>query len=438
MSVTRGARTFWLLAVFAQLSACTEDGGPLVGRGEDLGGVDAGPRDASMDLGEPPRDLGPAPRILVEPRSVDFGEVGADCPAPRDLTVTNLGVDPIEVSLFVGSPVFEALRAYEVLPGGESRAFPVNFRFAAPGAFETSAVVRASWPGARRSEIDVELRAVRTERPTWTDRWTQPEQVPVEFVWIIRPPPPGAARTLRENLQAFSQFVHYQQFGQPSGGMWLDVARRDRAPSPVVLPNEDFADEAMARLEGPPDDGLLDRLVRLVDGDILPRNGDAVLYFILVSHAAEAGQLSVDRVLGALAERRGFRGLDRVRVNTISGGVEGCLDASPAPRLLEIANRTGGVQESVCTLDWSRTLEFPFVGGAIGFQGRFTLTRRPLTESLRVDVDGVRVERTEASGQVNWSYDASAESVYFLPLSIPSPGQNITATYKVADCSRRN
>ncbi|MEM6370078.1 MAG: hypothetical protein AAGD10_06770 [Myxococcota bacterium] len=182
-------------------------------------------------------------------------------------------------------------------------------------------------------------------------------------------------------------------------------------------------------MEGPTDDGLLDRLARDLDSDLLPQAENTDLEVVLYSHAADDSQLSVDRVLEALAARKGFRSTRFCRVMTFSGEREGCLNASP----VELARRSGGHEASICFQDWSRNLEYR-VQGTPGRRSRFFLSRHPVVGSLQVEVDGQPLVKVEPNGQVNWTYDASIQSLFFSILRTPQAGQPVTAHYDVANC----
>jgi hypothetical protein len=111
-----------------------------------------------------------------------------------------------------------------------------------------------------------------------------------------------------------------------------------------------------------------------------------------------------------------------------------CPDGSgewPGFRYMDAANQTGGAIESICTSDWSRTLQNLGLS-VFGYKARFFLSNAAVPASIVVQVDGVVVPAMTSTGQLQWSYDASMHSVKFEPTAIPEPGSQIEVTYTAA------
>ncbi len=163
---------------------------------------------------------------------------------------------------------------------------------------------------------------------------------------------------------------------------------------------------------------------------------EAVLSIIGVTDEREQSARTADFFLNFFLSIKGFRNTQLFSFSTISGGETGCNSSSgsaaAAPRLVELAERTGGVQQTICTQDWSRTLE-DLSRQAFGFKSRFFLTNQPVIQTVEVFVDDQRLPGRENSGRQNWSYDFSTNSVNFTPLAVPAPGSVVRIEY-TAEC----
>lgn len=80
---------------------------------------------------------------------------------------------------------------------------------------------------------------------------------------------------------------------------------------------------------------------------------DAALSIIAITDEDDASPRELDQLLDALRSVRGGWRRNDLTVSAVSGGPEGCSGplgpASPAPRIDEVIQRTGGVSVSVCT-----------------------------------------------------------------------------------------
>jgi hypothetical protein len=111
-------------------------------------------------------------------------------------------------------------------------------------------------------------------------------------------------------------------------------------------------------------------------------------------------------------------------------GTEGAATcgASPAPRLLEAASLTDGVQESICTPDTGFVVDpcWSYSWGAT-----FHLTsNKDAAWPLEVSIDGVPVPESTESGETVWRYDATTNSLTFSTAYAPQPGTTLTITYR--------
>lgn len=167
---------------------------------------------------------------------------------------------------------------------------------------------------------------------------------------------------------------------------------------------------------------------------------DALLSVIYVSDEPEYSHLladvpgrDIDFYVDFLRSVKGFRNTNLMSASAIVGDApDGCEgpggSAVAGPRYAELAYRTGGTVHSICTNDWSGTLQ-ALSRTAFGLRSRFFLSNPPDISTLVVLVDGVQVPATSMSGTVNWSHDPTTNAVEFSAWAVPEPGAQIIVRY---------
>jgi hypothetical protein len=158
---------------------------------------------------------------------------------------------------------------------------------------------------------------------------------------------------------------------------------------------------------------------------------EASLAIIMVGDEREDSLQSVDFYVNFFLSIKGARNRDRFSASVIgSSQDQSCpsQDGLDPIRLHQMVARTGGVFESICSADWSVTLEN--LGLAVfGYRASFLLTSQPVPGSIVVEVDGVRVDAMGPQGQLRWGFDAENNSVNFGTNAIPEPGSDIVIRY---------
>jgi hypothetical protein len=158
----------------------------------------------------------------------------------------------------------------------------------------------------------------------------------------------------------------------------------------------------------------------------------AYLALIFLSDEEDQSANAVDFYVNYFLAIKGFRNTNLFSASAIVGDVPGgCggFQAEAGQRYVATAERTGGIFESICTTDWSQSLQNLGLS-VFGYKSRFFLTNSPVAGTIEVFVDGMRVDATGPSGQVRWSYDPATNAINFAPLAIPEPGSEITITYQ--------
>ncbi len=159
---------------------------------------------------------------------------------------------------------------------------------------------------------------------------------------------------------------------------------------------------------------------------------DAYLALIFISDEEDQSTNTVDFYVNYFLAIKGFRNTNLFSASAIVGDApSGCggFQADPGLRYIDVANRTGGIFESICTSDWSSSLQNLGLS-VFGYKSRFFLGNQPVAGTVEVEIDGVVINGTAPSGQVRWSYDPTTNSVNFAPLAIPEPGSQIVVRYR--------
>jgi hypothetical protein len=420
--------------------------------------------------------------LLIVPNELGFGTIGVGCRSrARTVTVYNTGNSAVEItSIDLGASMSTAFSLPNVpslptsIPAGGSETFDVGFRADARSAYAGAVEIDAVINGTPTTYI-VALTGRGDVDATQVDEFEQLGQPKVDILFVIDKTGSmgDEQQALGSNFQAFIQFAEAQgldyQLGvtttfrdseedgrlvsaQPgstdaSGPMGpqqyrIVTPRTTPSPSAVFASNVDFqltggsaADEsgmeASYRALSAP------RITNWNSGFL---RRDAVLSVIWVSDAGDGSPQPVDFYINFFLSIKGFRNTNLFSASAIvppypNPGQGGCrFDGSPAPsgRYIAAANRTGGVFQSICTSDWSRSLE-DLSTTAFGFKSRFFLTNQPVISTLKVFIDGAELPDQSSAGTVNWEYDQPTNSVNFAPYATPEPGAQIRVEY-TAEC----
>ncbi len=128
----------------------------------------------------------------------------------------------------------------------------------------------------------------------------------------------------------------------------------------------------------------------------------------------------------------------RISVSVIIGDVpDGCVppgdehlwkaEAAPGFRYEIVAGGTGGLVESICTVDFTDSLVRLGLRFA-GLRKVFPLSAQPQEDTIRVEVDDNVIERDPLSG---WSWDVDSLSIQFLGGYVPPPGSHVRIFYQL-------
>lgn len=426
--------------------------------------------------------------LLIVPNEIDFGTIGVGCATrARIVQIYNTGSTPAIInSIQQAAPANAAFTLTQLpaplpgmpasIPPGQSVEFAISFRADAISRYAGAVEISGTFEGNPVTYV-VSMQGEGSLDATQEDRFDQLGTPKVDILFVIDfSGSMGQEQTaMAANFTAFIQFAQAQaldyQIGVTSTGTAQEAGRlfhtdrargngyggpfANRIVTPATTPDPEtvFSQNVQAiNLYGgsaADEAGLYASYQALTPPVITGHNAgflrpDAVLSVIYVSDEPEqtgtgigAPANDVDFYVNFLLSIKGFRNTNLFTASAIVGDApSGCNgaggNASAAPRYIEVANRTGGIFQSICTSDWSRSLE-DLSTAAFGFKSRFFLTNQPVISTIVVIIDGVEVPATSMSGTVNWTYDFATNSVNFSPFSTPEPGAQIIVRY-TAEC----
>ncbi|MCK6547495.1 choice-of-anchor D domain-containing protein [Myxococcota bacterium] len=404
--------------------------------------------------------------LLIVPNDIDFGTIGVGCSArARTITIYNTGSTPATIdSINLGAPANPAfsvtnLPAFPLtLAPGASTQFDIGFRADAIAAYAGAVEINGTYAGQAVTYV-VGLVGRGAVDATQVDNFDQLGRPKVDILWVVD----NSCSMFEEqagltsNFSAFIQFAEAQRLEYQIAVTTTDVdsggevgrfvpltgtpAERIVTPQTQPSPEAQFLMNASQGTSGSGfEQGLEAAYLALSNPLIFGHNAgflrqDAVLSIIFLSDEMDQSPSSVDFYTNFFLSIKGFRNTNLFTASAIVGDTpSGCNgaggNADDGIRYIEVANRTGGIFQSICTSDWSRSLE-ELSTTAFGFKSRFFLSNQPVVSTIRVYIDGVEIEGTAAGGTVNWTYDYGTNSLNFSPFATPEPGAQIRVEYTV-------
>jgi hypothetical protein len=403
--------------------------------------------------------------LLVVPGELSFGPVGVGCASRTfEVRVHNIASLPVPIRAidlvtpgggFELSDVPAQLPATPVMlaPGG-SLIFRATFRPEQIGPF-AGAIIIASTVNGQPADYGVSLEGSGANDPTKNDRFVQLGSSMADILFVVdNSCSMGDEQvSLATNLASFIAYANQEVvdyhiavttlddavagFGLfvPVNGPAADrVITRATQPSPELA----FQQNASVGAVGPgPEMGMQAILEAFSEPNLSMHNfgflrREAVLSIIVVSDQPDLSPQNDNFYFSFLQSLKGPNDPGAFTFSAIVGDApSGCVGpggtAEQGIRYIDMAHRTGGVVQSICSADWARSLE-ELSRIAFGFRTRFFLSAAPVPGSLEVRVDGAPV----MAGAGSWMYDAAANAVQFTELATPEPASVIEVAYSVA------
>jgi hypothetical protein len=162
---------------------------------------------------------------------------------------------------------------------------------------------------------------------------------------------------------------------------------------------------------------------------------DAKLYIVCVSDEQDQSKGNPDFYVDFFSAIKGYRNTEWMKVSAICGDCpSGCggEQAECGSRYIEVANRTGGIFESICTSNWAVALENLGIDAFAEIR-EFPLSRPADPSTITVTVNGVPVDEASSTGGANgWTYYSDTNSIYFGDDCVPGKGDTIEVSYTAA------
>lgn len=159
------------------------------------------------------------------------------------------------------------------------------------------------------------------------------------------------------------------------------------------------------------------------------RRDDADLVVMYISDEPDQSAISVEAALTLLRSFERPRAGVRVHpVALVAPTVPGTCSgpggtASSAGRYASVAEQLSGTVQSICTTDWSRTMDFIVDGVSVPLGFDLSGVATPGTVTVRVD--GMDVSPTGGS----WSLASSGTRIEFAPFAAPARGAEVQVDY---------
>jgi HYDIN/CFA65/VesB family protein/ASPM-SPD-2-Hydin domain-containing protein/centrosomal CEP192-like protein/flagellar associated PapD-like protein len=408
--------------------------------------------------------------LRVVPSTLDFGVVPATCRSPTlNVTLYNTGNDTVTINQVYLDPSTSAefeLQPYStpqaIAAGGSSviniRYHPANIGMDSGVLFIVSSISPAP--------IAVPLLGDGEVNTTVTDTFQQVMNPKVDVLFVVDDSGSmeWAQSSLASNLSAFVTQAQTQNADYHIAATTTDVspsgARGAFIGSPKFITNQTpnavstFANTVRVGTNGDGDErGLEAAYLALSDPQINTTNAgflrnDAALAVILVSDdddsriddffgnpggpnaTLDPGARTIDFYVNFFRNIKGFQNTSAFSFNAVVELAEDmCVNSNDNAeamgyRYMQVAMRTGGIAESICSQNWGQTLTN--IGlGTFGLKKQFQLSSDPVPVTISVTVNGMQVQPPA------WSYDMASNSVVFTANSAPPPSATITITYTV-------
>ncbi len=159
---------------------------------------------------------------------------------------------------------------------------------------------------------------------------------------------------------------------------------------------------------------------------------DAKLYIICISDEQDQSRGTPDFYVDFFSSIKGYRNTDMMKVSAIVGdSPNGCggETADSGSRYIEVADRTGGIFESICTSNWALALENLGIDAFAAIR-EFPLSRPADESTISVTVDDSPVGQASCDECADgWTYDPDTNTIYFGDDVVPDRGDVIEVSY---------
>ncbi|RME28461.1 MAG: choice-of-anchor D domain-containing protein [Deltaproteobacteria bacterium] len=413
--------------------------------------------------------------IAAVPSDLDFGVVTVGCASPElRVTIYNLGGIPINISRIYIDPssspfsfTSAPMTPYQ-LNGGASVELRLRYVPVSAAADRATLYIESDASNTQLLAIPLFGRGTTTDQQT--DVFHQPNRVMSDVLFVVDN---SGSMSEEQNALAtnFSSFINYAlsldvdfqigvittevndpetNQGNPPRNIYPGVLVQ--APGrPKIITNStpdvpgSFADNVRVGTccSDEQEAGLEAAWMALSPGyiDDPSKNGgflreEAKLYIIIVSDEQDQSQGNPDFYVDFFSSIKGYRNTERMAVSAIVGDEpDGCGNglAESGSRYIEVANRTGGIFQSICTSNWAQALQNLGIDAFAAIR-EFPLSRPADQSTITVTVDGSTVPKASCndcdSCPDGWVYYPDTNTICFGANYVPGRGAVIEVDYE--------
>lgn len=413
----------------------------------------------------PLEGVGVSDSILISPDQLVFGTIEPNCSArPRTVTIYNTGVAAAtisEVTLTGATGEFEIQNLPAVpftIPATKSQTFDVVFRPTGVSDYSGSVEISGVFKGQAATYV-IGLSGTGALDAHQVDMYKQLGTSEVDILFVIDYSGSMAQeqKALATNFAHFIKFAQQQSLDYHIGATTMDKVDNGklcpmeapphlRVVTPLsVTPESVFKDvvKCVGGGDSATEVGLQTSMMAFSPPTSNTHNAnllrtDAVLAVVYVSDEPDHSAGPVSYWIDFLRSIKGFTRKTMFTASAITAppnadctGPGGNADA--APRYVEVAKQTNGVWHSICDSDWAKGLE-KLGQTAFGFKSSFMLTQPARSNTIEVEVNGVKVPAMVNNVQ-RWRYDPTSYSIVFEPASVPEKNEEIVIRY-ATECTK--
>jgi len=414
-----------------------------------------------------------ASRIEVLPIQIDFGLVTVGCNSSQSsVTVFNLDAATLNINDVYfedpGDPNFEIVSCpalpIELISGA---SVEIGLTYHPQDANPHGTMLYIESDATNAALLSVPLQGRGTTQSDQTDIFQQPSGVKSDVLFVVdNSGSMGEEQTAL--AQNFSEFINYAIAGGADYHIGVIAVEVNDAETGVGTPSRDIYPGVLVQAPGCPriitnstpdiegcftdnvslgtccsdeqEAGLQAAWMALTPPEIddPTKNAgflreDAKLYVIFVSDEQDQSSGTPDFYVEFFESIKGPYNTEMMKVSAIVGdSPNGCATADNGSRYIEVANRTGGIFESICTSNWAQALRNLGVDAFAAFR-EYSLSRPADPLTITVTVDSLSVPKASCEGCPNgWTHYSGTNSVYFGDDVVPAPGSQIDITYTAA------
>ncbi|MEC7242723.1 MAG: choice-of-anchor D domain-containing protein [Myxococcota bacterium] len=369
---------------------------------------------------------GLAPELQISPDPYDFGVTYVGCPNEGDITLTNVGTDPLVIdSIELPSDAFWADTNYSLpltLQPEEAMDLHVYYDPVDEGVASSTLTVTSNEPLGVREATQMG----KGEFAAWyTDEWELMKDPPADIVFLVD----QSCSMNDDQSRLASNFSYFiSQLNNFTSNWHVMVVNDDNGctNSGVLKPTTSNYSNLFTNAVRSGGGGYTESLLTVAQRAIQQTNGcnagfmrsGAMLHMVMVSDEPEQSGGSWSTYVQDLINMKGSAAL--VRLSAIAGDYpSGCSSAAFGSGYYEAANYTGGAFLSICAGSWASYMSI-LAATSIN-QDTFELSAPAAEDTIEVFVNGnLRTNK--------WYYDETLQAV-ILEDDIPEGGDKVKIDY---------